>query len=60
MIVDILFRVALLEKQIPESEFDADLAVETAIEDVDRPVTDDERDKLDEVLPEWLDQEVPA
>jgi len=55
MIHDILMRLSLLHKEIPEEEFEVDLALETAIEDVDREVTAEERETLDELLPEWLD-----
>jgi hypothetical protein len=63
MITDILARLAVLYRQVPDDEFDCDRAVETAIDGLERDVTDAEREELDRVLPEWLednDTEVPA
>ncbi len=63
MITDILARLAVLHREIPDDEFDVDRAVETAIDGLERDVTDSEREELDRVLPEWLegeDTEVPA
>lgn len=57
MISDVLFRLAILHKEIPEDEFDVDDAVETAAEDVDRELSDEEWDQLNEMLPEWLEQD---
>jgi len=57
MITDLLARLAMIRREIPEEEFDLDTAVETAIEGVDREVTEDERNELDSLLPEWLEEE---
>ncbi len=55
MISDVLARLAILHKEIPEEEFDVDTAVRTAAEDVDRELTDEDWETLDELLPEWLE-----
>jgi len=55
MITDILMRMVVLQNELPEEEFEIDLALETAIEDVDREVSADEREELDELLPEWFE-----
>lgn len=57
MISDVLLRLAVLHREIPEDEFDVDDAVEVAAEDVDRELSDDEWSQLNEMLPEWLEQD---
>ncbi|USZ73770.1 hypothetical protein [Natronosalvus halobius] len=56
MITDLLAQLAFIHREIPEEEFDLDTAVETAIDTVERDVTEEERDELDSLLPEWLEQ----
>lgn len=46
----------MIHRQVPEEEFEADIAVETAIDGVDREVTDEERAELEGMLPEWLEE----
>lgn len=56
MIADLLTQIAMIHRQVPEEEFEADIAVETAIDGVDREVTDEERAELEGMLPEWLEE----
>ena len=46
----------MIHRQVPEEEFEQDIAVETAIDGVDREVTEDERAELEGMLPEWLEE----
>lgn len=55
MIGDLLAGLALLHREIPEEDFDLDTAVETVIETADREVSEEEREELDSLLPEWLE-----
>lgn len=58
MITDVLMQIAIIKTEVPNDEFDADIALETAIENVGRDVTESERQELDEMLPQWVESEV--
>jgi len=58
MINDVLMQIAIIKKEVSDDEFDAEVALENAIESVDREVTESERDELERVVPEWAASEI--
>lgn len=60
MISDVLAGLAILRREVGEID-DYDAAVDSVVNELDRDLTDSEREQLDDMLPEWFEgKEVSA